>query len=171
MPAKRRCIVAVPLPGTELRELAGYVWSAASDVQTKFGRMLGGGKSCMSLMGYGLKCFHTWASMEGVLDWLRCPLCTEVAKRYIYSLVSPPAIKTIRARILLLHVWHNYHLVCWGRARLPGSVGLGSVGRHARGHSPAQTQIMTHDFRTLLHHSEQKSQSAGSRSLERQLER
>ncbi|KAK4700190.1 hypothetical protein P7C70_g6062, partial [Phenoliferia sp. Uapishka_3] len=113
VPSHRRCHVAEPPAGTTIRPTSGHVWSTTSDEQRALALMVGGGKNDMSGMGYALKCSHTWATLERVPDNLRFPLHTEVAERYVQSLVGTMAIKTIKARISKLRGWHQYHNVRW----------------------------------------------------------
>ncbi|KAK4690732.1 hypothetical protein P7C70_g9503, partial [Phenoliferia sp. Uapishka_3] len=113
VPSHRRCHVAEPPKDTARRPASGHVWSAASDAQRDLALMVGGGQAAMSGMGYALKCFHTWATLERVPDKLRFPLHTEVAERYVQSLVGTMAIKTVKARITKLRDWHHYHNVRW----------------------------------------------------------
>ncbi|KAK4695478.1 hypothetical protein P7C70_g8544, partial [Phenoliferia sp. Uapishka_3] len=113
VPAARRCHVAEPPAGTPRRASSGHVWSETSNAQRALALMVGGGKASMEGMGYALKCFHTWATMEKVPDHLRFPLHTEVAERYVQSLVGRYSSKTIKARITKLQAWHQYHNVKW----------------------------------------------------------
>ncbi|KAK4699153.1 hypothetical protein P7C70_g7112, partial [Phenoliferia sp. Uapishka_3] len=113
VPSDRRCHYAAPPAGTIRRATSGHTWSATSDAQRDLALMVGGGKGDMSSMGYALKCFHQWATLEKVPDHLRFPLHTEVAERYVQSLVGRWSSKTIKARITKLRAWHAYHNVKW----------------------------------------------------------
>ncbi|KAK4702114.1 hypothetical protein P7C70_g4112, partial [Phenoliferia sp. Uapishka_3] len=113
VPSDKRCHIAEPPAGTARRASSGHVWSAESDAQRALALMVGGGKGDMSAMGYALKCFHTWATLERVPDHLRFPLHTEVAERYVHHLVGRFSSKTVKARISKLRAWHQYHNVKW----------------------------------------------------------
>lgn len=65
-----------------------HVFSTESDTATYLVNCVGGGTTFMEKIGYALKDFHLWASVEMVPDDLRCPMDTEVQQRHISSIVS-----------------------------------------------------------------------------------